>query len=621
MGEDNIRFDRDPKSRIRLESAATGFTAKDSHSGRRITAEKLRVSEANDRGKFRSHLEDQTDRFRPLDLRSLVLPFVQRWMVILAAVFLPAAAAWYYSYQLPPSYEASATLLLDRERVLLGDIADVSATANLADSVHVSNEIAVLLSLPVLEDAAMRIASAGADRSIDGTTKAVVELREQIDVKRDLNSMAVVITATAGSAVEAANLANVVTSAYLDHKVQVASETTERTLQWIDREIERLRKLTDELNRNIQQQRERLLKEGLSDAELVNRQIRSVADASVSARLRKSKISSAIDDLKRQEAAGVLSTADRRDLRDLEAQNRIAADEISAFEVETERLKKTALDGAEANRLLENMLRETNASQQLLTNLLIRRNEIFVRREGISPGARIINTAIAPEHPAGPRRKLFVGVAAFAGLMSIVGAILLWDIIVQRFQTLGAMQKALRLPLLGAVYSRLPLNRTRQFQDYDIGAVGGLNSIEYSLLEGAAEPMIVALFPTEETLSATVVAHAMLGSEATVLRDASVVIVAPHESGDDIKSNMIPDTSLIEAGGEVMRQRLLTACHTTLLVLPTPDRSDLSYAWASIADRVIVVTKGKKPKIRPTTQIVDVLLGNKAKAIGLVTVL
>ncbi len=92
--------------------------------------------------------------FRPITLRRLVQPFLGRGRALVAATLLPVAAIWIGSGWLAPRYQATAQILLEQDQVQLGKIADVMKTPVLPDSATVSNEIAILLSTPILEGAA-----------------------------------------------------------------------------------------------------------------------------------------------------------------------------------------------------------------------------------------------------------------------------------------------------------------------------------------------------------------------------------------------------------------------------------------------------------------------------------
>ena len=100
----------------------------------------------------RDALGDARGEFRPIELRRLVRPFLGRGRALLAAILLPVVTIWIGSAWLPPSYQATAQVLLEQDRFQLGKIADVMTAPVLPEQATVSNEIAILRSTPVLEE-------------------------------------------------------------------------------------------------------------------------------------------------------------------------------------------------------------------------------------------------------------------------------------------------------------------------------------------------------------------------------------------------------------------------------------------------------------------------------------
>ena len=112
--------------------------------------------------------------FRPISLRRLVQPFLGRGRALLAATLLPAVLD--LDRQRLAAADATgpaAQILLEQDEVQLGKIADVMKAPVLPDSATVSNEIAILLSTPILEGAARRLGMLDADGAPVGPAAAL----------------------------------------------------------------------------------------------------------------------------------------------------------------------------------------------------------------------------------------------------------------------------------------------------------------------------------------------------------------------------------------------------------------------------------------------------------------
>ena len=124
----------------------------------------VRLAKAAARGEPVIHSRElPRAEFRPINLRRVIQPFVGRWPALLAATLLPVIAIWTASGYLPPSYRATAQILLEQDQVQLGKIADVMKAPVLPDSATISNEIAIIFSTPVLQGAARRLGMLDAD--------------------------------------------------------------------------------------------------------------------------------------------------------------------------------------------------------------------------------------------------------------------------------------------------------------------------------------------------------------------------------------------------------------------------------------------------------------------------
>ena len=124
--------------------------------------------------------------------------------------------------------------------------------------------------------------------------------------------------------------------------------------------------------------------------------------------------------------------------------------------------------------------REAAASQELYVVLLTRLNEIAAQKESIAPDARVLNAAVPPEAPAGPRRGLLAGARRALGLLGFTGAVLAADALSGRFESLGELEAATGLTVLGAV-AAAGRGPSRRLVDRDIGTLPAEDGVELAL--------------------------------------------------------------------------------------------------------------------------------------------
>ena len=264
--------------------------------------------------------------FRPINLRRVIQPFLGRWPALLAATLLPVLAIWTGSGYLPPSYRATAQILLEQDQVQLGKIADVMKAPVLPDSATISNEIAIIFSTPVLQGAARRLGMLDADgrpaRSVDlvgprlpwprvqdflqsvgllraGPSAAPLNpqtkrlqdaarvtdaLRAGLKVTRNLNALVIDIEVAATDPMSAAAIANAIVEEYLARQGRVKRQVADQALAWMNGEIEDLRRRIGDLNRRAQEERRALLGETGADPATTENQLKAVGSALAVAR-------------------------------------------------------------------------------------------------------------------------------------------------------------------------------------------------------------------------------------------------------------------------------------------------------------------------------------------------
>ena len=253
----------------------------------------------------------------------------------------------------------------------------------ISDSATVSNEIAILLSTPVLEGAARRlglldargipvvvvqpaegigaiaraVAAAGrwfagfglaapapagaAAGSAPASAQVVEALRASLDVSRNLNAFVIDVIATAPHASEAAALANAVVEEYLVAQQRSKRAAADRALTWMRGEIEDMRGRIAEQNRRIQALRREMLAAEVGDPATTANQLREVGNALAVARTEQAEAESRLSELRSALAASDVTAAGevidtpelasvRRQLADL--RQRLAAERASRGE-------------------------------------------------------------------------------------------------------------------------------------------------------------------------------------------------------------------------------------------------------------------------------------------------
>lgn len=530
-------------------------------------------------------------RFRPISVRSVIEPFRRRWWILLAALVGPVLLVWTLTASLPSSYTATASVIIDRDRVSLGDIADVVSVSDMTDSVIVSNEIAVLLSAPVLSAAVAHVQTAHAPASIARPplplgAEELQSLRNNLSITRNLNSLVIDVAAQAQTPAGAAALANAIVVEYLASKVSARRDAADRTLGWIDGEVTRLRDGIADLNRQVLDKQRVFLSDGGGTPLVVQNQLRAVGDAYATASIQRDNTVAKLEELRSARDKGIIEASrliDSPDLADLQRQIgdlqqqiagamtwrndgpalmerraqlsalearaselvereiarmeldlRIMTDQTDKLSAERQRLQLETITLSETQAEIEQLGHEIAGNQQLYVDLLTRRNEIAAQQEGISPEARILSPAVDPSNPSGPRRKLYALIAGFAGLIAAVGSILLWDALSPRYRGLGHLAESTGLPLLAATRRRVAAH-PRPVRDFELGTLPGIDHLMLQLngyakhRPDSATDALIALVPATRGKDAMILAEGLRAAQRTATLPLQVITIATNK--------------------------------------------------------------------------------------------
>lgn len=596
-----------------------------------------------------------TTDFRPISFRSLVRPLRRGWPFLIMAAVGCAALAWWGLERLPPRFEATTQILLQRDRVELGVIPEMLAAPVIPDAAGVSNQIAVLLSAPVLEDAAKRLGmltSTAAD-PLERRRQAAVAteaLRKNLDVSRNLNSFVVDVTARARHPAAAATVANTVAAAYLEAESEAQRQAADRALGWMAGQVAELRRRIATLSQQVQTERRAMVAAGRGDPAATTGQLQSVAGALAAARAERSDASArlaelrtligrdgvtmasrmidspeivtarrqlaelrqrlvaesaargatrpAVTELNAQVAAladGMSALVDQ-ELGRLEVDIRLRDERITVLEAESRDLQQQALAQEQDALAIAEVEREAAASQQLYVVLLTRLNEITAQKQAVQPDARILSAAVPPEAAAGPQPKLVAALAGVAGMLLCAAALIGAAALSDRFDSLGALEAETGLPLLGAVRRR-PGEGAR-VRDPDLGPLPAEDGIEAALAETAGCP-VVALAPVEAGIDAEVVAARLVASAERLGRSMRVLEITTGVPGETDGRVRFRVQGIAEPDGRARAGSALRhACgnaDAAVMVLPPLSDSALGAVWAALADTTVIIVAGDRP--------------------------
>jgi succinoglycan biosynthesis transport protein ExoP len=660
---------------------------------------------------------DPRGEFRPIELRALVQPFLGRGRALLAATLIPIIVVGIGSGLLPPSYEATAQVLLEEDRVQLGKLADVMKAPVLADSATVSNEIAILLSSPVLEGAARRLgmlevagpvrpsgpgrlvqvalevvglaprpapaSPASGAAQLQQTARVTDALRRALTVTRNLNALVVDVGATAADPVTAAAIANAVVDEYLARQGGRKREAADQALAWMNGEIAGLRDRIGALNRRAQDERRALLQSDAVDPATTENQLRAVASALAVARserldaeARLGELRAAVQRLGPKAAEQLVQTpeilAARRTLSEVEQRLaaeraarsdgrpivaelearaaelrtraarlvaeeterldldlRIRSERIEGLQRESRALQRDALEIEETNVAVADIEREAAASQELYVVLLTRLNEIAAQKESIRPDARILNAAVPPETPAAPRRGLLAGLAGLLGFAGFTGAVLAADALSGRFGSLGDLEAAAGLTVLGAVRRGTADGPSRRLVDREIGPLPTEDGIELAIaLRGAGQlPRLVVLVAASDIADAEELALRLVASADRRDRSVEVLVLesGPGGAARGLFPAMPPAAQMAAeadggAGASTRIRGRCAHCEAVLLLLPPAAETALIAAWSRQADSTMIVAGGARPAEAPVIRTAARLREAGIAAAGIVVV-
>jgi succinoglycan biosynthesis transport protein ExoP len=287
---------------------------------------------------------------------------------------------------------------------------------------------------------------------------------------------------------------------------------------------------------------------------------------------------------------------------------------VEALLRESRELQRDALSLERAQVAIAAIERETAAHQELYVVLLTRLNEIAAQKEAMAPDARVLNAAVPPEVAAGPQRGLLAALAGVLGLMGFTAAVLVVDALSARFESLGALEEATGLTVLGAVGRRPEPMQSRRLVDRDIGQLPAEDGVELAIMLRGNGPLprIVVLVPAERIADAEALALRIAASADR--RDRGVKVVTLEAGGATDAGQGLFETmplsvqmAVEQDGGARAAAQIRQGCghcDAVLLILPPVAETAMIVAWARLADSTLVVVDGRRPERGPVMRTV-----------------
>ena len=217
------------------------------------------------------------------------------------------------------------------------------------------------------------------------------------------------------------------------------------------------------------------------------------------------------------------------------------------------------------------------------------------------------------------------------GLAGFTAAVLAADALSGRFGTLGELEEAAGLTVLGAVNHGAGGGPSRRLVDRDIGPLPTEEGIELAImLRGTgAPPRLVVLVPASGLDDAEALALRIVASADSRDRSVEVVVVDTESGAQGAPPPLfrtMPLAARIAAeqdGGARASAQIRESCShcdAVLLLLPPLAETTLVAAWARHADSCLVIVGGRKPAQAPVLRTVGRLRDAGIAPAGIVVV-
>ncbi|MDF0601693.1 polysaccharide biosynthesis tyrosine autokinase [Psychromarinibacter sp. C21-152] len=493
-----------------------------------------------------------------IEVRALFRLLVKRWKTILGASVVIAALVYGLVSLQPPSYRATAKILIDMRTAEVVTPQSEVIRSREPSQQTVNGEIAILRSNLLISDV---IRTMGFERlaPLDPTPADATEaermeglvwaIRENLIVYAEADSYVIVLEFTAGDADLAADLTNTLADRYIAQQVETRRETIGQAASWLEDQLSTLEAKLAESEERISQMRTESIVENGGTLDNAAQQITTLNNQLVAARAERVAAEAELEqllsilesggieeaaavvsspaietlraevlELRRQDAswaetvgpqhprrASILADLERTqaDIRE-EVQNVIAvrrgAVEVARLREESlkehlVRLEERVVDISRGEIGLRQLERETAAARQTYEALLSRLTETRIQSRAQQSEARLIERATVPGGPAAPRPTLMAALAGSVAFAGLTLFVFFREMTTTTFRSAREIEAETGLPVLAT----LPLGSFKSLKK----ALGRIRQAPYSIYAERMRQLRTTLLMRDESVIST----------------------------------------------------------------------------------------------------------------------
>ena len=342
----------------------------------------------------------------------------RKLIVIITFLFLTVASYFYVSSQVP-IYEASATVKIMERQSVAGILAE---WIFYSPAVVMESETKIIKGFPIVKKVALRLDKIDENTPTSEVHQVVTGLQGQITTETIMRTNIIKITATAGVAKEAMDLANTVAEVYVEEnlleKRRQASATREFIAEQLAKLEARLREGEEQLSQFSSAERDFKL------AEPIQNKLVALEFDLVSILQKYTEKHPRVVQLKQQ-------------IKDLEAELEAIPGEV----LSGEGLEHARLD------------REVKVNQRLYAMLKEKLEEARITEAQKVSDVSIVDPAVMPNSPIAPQKETAMLVGGFAGLVLGLALAFMMETMDTSIGTIEDVEKLLGLSVLGVIPS------------------------------------------------------------------------------------------------------------------------------------------------------------------------
>ncbi len=358
----------------------------------------------------------------------------RRWRIVVAISLGFVAAASFFTWRLPPVYQATARLVVGMApgNAVLFDRGALESY--LLERQSFETQLEVLRSEPVALLAAETLGWISPEDDAEVRTNAAARVKGALAVDHLRETRIVLVRGTAGSPDEARDLANAVAEAYIAHNREQAGAARRRSVAWLTSEIDALRK---RLRASEEQLLDYLSQENI---EFVDEAESSPLASPASDEALRAQIAAA-----EVEIAQLLRRYRERHPKVVDARARLAT---LGRRLDAEQ----AVRSQEHRKLIQYRILKRDAAldHQMYEVLLKKLKEADLADVG-EADIRVLERAKRPGAPIAPRSSRHLALAGLLGLCLALASAYLVDSLDRSVTNADDVARALGLPTLGSV--------------------------------------------------------------------------------------------------------------------------------------------------------------------------